>query len=1749
MLSTASRRLIDDLKTGENVSLRLRRILSSESRISQAEKLELSTSVLDIVTSTPKRSHETFLEALEFLRSLVPHMKTKKQSLLDTTASVERYSVNYGLCYGSESVESPPMTFLQDGLRKIIEVRTAQNQKLNAKATRSRSRSAKVEKENFDPEQCDDGLDDELNSCLFFSSFNKLTLKSLVPDADSPIVAATIAGAMTVLFTTNKESYTLSQLLSVAKRVITPWIEYLYSADDSLKHTACSYASRISRFLLLRCQTTKSDLFDVFKVRCFAIKLGEVKLTRYTRDLLQSANNLVRNKKLSPEDRPRASNLVRQEYARALRFVLSFDEDDPRWIYEDVSAWIDNVLLEWSKQKPMRRMLPELQQVLQIRKAKAAQSRNYEYLSKIFSLQQELFTAGAYCSELTLRTEDGVQVFFNDTWKSIQDVFDRQDFTELAFESKNRVQVTDFEGPGKTEIEVCLEQLRLLRTLEPLRQVIVAVPKDKCSLPRGGEFVLRLCLISLSEGLSTSRSEAFSQSRDELSVEVESRLQKMVGGAIQASRSLLRHYWEFLNPLQFGCVYNLTTEVLMHHERFSVNSASKWRTWVFVPILGRFESQLALSTKMNSKDRVEALERIGQIAEACTDESKSLSQDEAASTELASLLQIAREAYASMRKWSSVARVSLKWLCFHAAFKNKHGRCDTRAFEVVQTFIHDTVNTVLKDSVPLSFDSDYLTPEFIISIFHEYLWWTYSNTSEFKSVEQLDQLRTGIRITRMMLSRSYMEAKRSCPVHILHSQWIVFACEASKTFTNQGNKSSKVLSKKSACEGHKHTGFFAIDVCETPCNSKRSSYVQELRRVWTATKTGEFSETGKSLSKMLKLISLHSEVMESLELRISSLEILEWVCVQLNLHSYCILANQAWEVLMHCLPSSNGYKSESPLLDIGNVLKQNPFTKKDSFSTRHFRGEAESFDLISEAAKALNKLKEILIQLESSRRRKQWSSHTSIICAVAGVETDIGYDVRNEVGKRTLCKVLLLIQNLIQVAIILLSMENMADTKYYAEKCLFVTNQCLPSKNLVRRLVNTMYVTTCVPEALRRSEVEQKLHSTALEIFDTADRGGEQSATTPVLFELSWSMLDTILSRFHEHANHEHNLPVLDLLEHCKLVMETKTKTEANNSITNIELRLLMGVACTVLGNYEKAEHFINQLASEEYDVPADTAMFTIFNSVWCVLQLHGNVNLLHGDPDNAIMSNEKEVARITRSRTRRTTRTATRGTDAKLESALDGIQRRLSLLQREEVWHMGQPWVQRRVLNMIGFLHGDGHSQVSRAPLSIGTSFNVRHKHATHARGRAERSSDESSHAFQQTSMPSILTSASHFEIVTDWLRRNRSVLVSISIDESRRVMLIWRMSPNGTTSKLVMLETTGPVSLDGINCRMEELLKSVKAGAAKPGQKFSKEEKIAWWEERSRLDKQMQNILHDIENEWLGETGSAMLTPSITSVPNKSSNTRRGKSRTRSGRTRNEKVEESPESVLEALQQLSISDQQETLLGHLILMTDTVLERIPWESLPLLRELNVSTSRIPSLSYLYQHILEPCNTINSDKVFYVINPAGDLKKTESHFQELLRSHPSWVGFSGSTDAQAAASKYSGEEVFLYCGHGSGERYFPPARVCRKREAPVALLMGCSSLRPSNFGIGEQESNGTAINFLVHGSKAVVGNLWDVTDGEIDRLTTSILNEWICEDRGDGKQRVSLAEALAESRPKCVLPYLVGAACVVIGVPHLFAT
>ena len=63
--------------------------------------------------------------------------------------------------------------------------------------------------------------------------------------------------------------------------------------------------------------------------------------------------------------------------------------------------------------------------------------------------------------------------------------------------------------------------------------------------------------------------------------------------------------------------------------------------------------------------------------------------------------------------------------------------------------------------------------------------------------------------------------------------------------------------------------------------------------------------------------------------------------------------------------------------------------------------------------------------------------------------------------------------------------------------------------------------------------------------------------------------------------------------------------------------------------------------------------------------------------------------------------------------------------------------------------------------------------------------------------------------------------------------------------------------------------------------------------------------------------------------------------------------------------------------------------------------------------------------------------------------------------------------------------------------------------------------------------------SPAIVANLWDVTDKDIDRFSELLLKQWL-----QSGLCLSLPQVLSQSRQACKLKYLIGASPVLYGLP-----
>lgn len=254
---------------------------------------------------------------------------------------------------------------------------------------------------------------------------------------------------------------------------------------------------------------------------------------------------------------------------------------------------------------------------------------------------------------------------------------------------------------------------------------------------------------------------------------------------------------------------------------------------------------------------------------------------------------------------------------------------------------------------------------------------------------------------------------------------------------------------------------------------------------------------------------------------------------------------------------------------------------------------------------------------------------------------------------------------------------------------------------------------------------------------------------------------------------------------------------------------------------------------------------------------------------------------------------------------------------------------------------------------------------------------------------------------------------------------------------------------------------------------------------------------------------------------------------------------------------------EEEEENAEHLFLILDRDTCAIPWESIPTLRSRAVS--RIPSMAFLEDRLVElrgaRGKTIDVEmaKKFYLINPAGDLTRTQERFEPLLAKDGKgqWTGIAGRTPLlDEYANALSSNDVVVYFGHGGAEQYIRSHKLKSLQQCAVTMLWGCSSAMLRDQG--DFDRCGTAYNYVMAGCPALVGNLWDATDRELDGISESVLEKvGLTADSASGVVtkpgekrcgKMSLTRAVAASRGVCKLPYLSGAACVVYGIPVYFS-
>lgn len=242
---------------------------------------------------------------------------------------------------------------------------------------------------------------------------------------------------------------------------------------------------------------------------------------------------------------------------------------------------------------------------------------------------------------------------------------------------------------------------------------------------------------------------------------------------------------------------------------------------------------------------------------------------------------------------------------------------------------------------------------------------------------------------------------------------------------------------------------------------------------------------------------------------------------------------------------------------------------------------------------------------------------------------------------------------------------------------------------------------------------------------------------------------------------------------------------------------------------------------------------------------------------------------------------------------------------------------------------------------------------------------------------------------------------------------------------------------------------------------------------------------------------------------------------------------------------------------IEHTVLVLSDGCVKLPWESIPSLR--GKSVSRMPSITQLVEYLKNfgtlISEGVSADNGYYILNPGGDLVKTESRFKEKFEVMSGWSGITGKRPSEETIlNALSKKELYFYAGHGGGEQYIRSKSIQKFEKLPPCLLLGCSSGSLHVSGICH--SYGTVYNYIIGKSPMILANLWDVTDKDIDRFTLNTLEKWglfvdydsidIVDslDNFENDNNHTLCECVAKSRNSCKLKYLNGAAPVVYGLP-----
>eukprot|EP01091_Cochliopodium_minus_P021118 TRINITY_DN9531_c0_g1_i1.p1 TRINITY_DN9531_c0_g1~~TRINITY_DN9531_c0_g1_i1.p1 ORF type:complete len:368 (-),score=153.74 TRINITY_DN9531_c0_g1_i1:134-1237(-) len=203
---------------------------------------------------------------------------------------------------------------------------------------------------------------------------------------------------------------------------------------------------------------------------------------------------------------------------------------------------------------------------------------------------------------------------------------------------------------------------------------------------------------------------------------------------------------------------------------------------------------------------------------------------------------------------------------------------------------------------------------------------------------------------------------------------------------------------------------------------------------------------------------------------------------------------------------------------------------------------------------------------------------------------------------------------------------------------------------------------------------------------------------------------------------------------------------------------------------------------------------------------------------------------------------------------------------------------------------------------------------------------------------------------------------------------------------------------------------------------------------------------------------------------------------------------------SELFRLSQTSSFKKESKESKHIALILDDSFQFLPFENIPFLREKSVS--RIPSFQFFFSN-LQKKKEMPKKEPYFILNPGKDLMNSEKRLSPYFEEKLKWEGIKSTEPSSSLFLQILKErELFVYCGHGSGEYFVGKENIRQLDSAPaLSILMGCGSGKLKKEG--EIDPYGIALSYMTSGCPSLVGNLWDVTDCDSDRFTIELISLW----------------------------------------------